>query len=337
MPFMTGLRHPEDFVRPWDERCKVEIEVEESDTLKTILKRGTEALGSELPPADYDTFPFVDFFVEGRGSIRLRNELTLVDDEGRVRWTWKWADEPYSELLRAHEAGVLVGDPTRIYVLRQPGIGNGVLADFPSFVELLRLTFEVLGAVGAVSDVRKWVHELVLRGRKATDTFEKYRTDWETNGAMPHKVWEFLRQQPWTSGDLARALGANVDEVESILLYLGHVRGADGFWRPGDDALSQFLAGNAEFLLHNPHVERRWVRLYLQERLEEFVETGEAPELSWPELPTMPPSEWTDSYPPGFESTPQERAMDVLRSASKEAQYWLRRARSLWRQRRSRE
>lgn len=328
---MEGLRHPVDFQRPWEERRKAEIEIDDSDTLGAILKRGNEALGSELPPETYDTYAFVDFFVEGRSSIKLRNELVLLDREGHVRWTWKWAEEPYSELLRAHDAGVLVGDPTRVYVLRQPGMGNGVLADFPTYVELLRLAFEVLGAASTLD----WLRNRIGRGEKAADAIGEHHVDWEANGGMPHKLWEFLHERPWKSAELARLLGTSVDETEGILLSFGFVRGADGYWRPGEDAFSEFLAGNAEFLLHSPHVERRWVRLYLQERIDEFAERGEASRYGWPELPTMPPPDWQGRhYPPSLDPTPREKAIESLRWASREARYWLRAARSQWRKRR---
>src|ERR1044072_83051 len=106
-PFMQGLRHPEDFERPWDERLRAQIEVKDTDTVLSVLKRGTEALGSELA-SDYPFWPVIDFYVEG-ASIRFRRILVLAEDEGRARWTSQWRDEPYSELVRAHEAGVLVG------------------------------------------------------------------------------------------------------------------------------------------------------------------------------------------------------------------------------------
>lgn len=332
-PFMTGLRG-DDFLRPWDERRKAEIEVEGSETLHSILTRGTAALGSEGPPADYDIFPFIDFYVEGRSSIRFRRALTLVDDKGHVRWAGQWADEPFSEVLRAHDAGVFVGDPTRIYVLRQPGIGNGVLADFPAFIELLRLTFEVLGAASTLEDVRSWVRDRLSRGRKGVDAIESHRSDWEANGARPDRLWKFLGEKAWESNDLARVLGMTVDEVEGMLIYFGHARGADGLWREGEDSLSKFLAGNAEFLLHNPHVERRWVRQFLEERLDVFVETGEAPALNWAEIPQMPTDpHWMADHTAGYEPTPRERANDLLRSAAQEARFWLREAQARWRRR----
>ena len=316
-PFMQGLKHPEDFERSWDERLQAKIEVKDSDTVLSVLKRGTEALGSELAP-DYPFWPFIDFYVEGT-SIRFRRILVLVDNEGRARWTSQWHDERYSELIRAHEAGVLVGDPTRIYILRQPGIGNGVLEDLPTWVELLRLVFEVGGGYLTAKAGYDGLRQRIGKTRAGADAIKEHGESWRSNGANANYVWEFLESKPWAVKDLARVLGAAPEEIESLLECLGFIEGEDGTWSVGTDQESRLLAGNAELIIHSPHAERGWVETILRERLDHFVETEEAPALDWSELPQMPVDPELRER-----NRVSEEKMHTLREAGATARFWLR-------------
>jgi hypothetical protein len=313
---MQGLKHPDDFERSWDQRRKAQIEVEDTETIGEVLTRGAEALGGEVPQ-DYPLWPFIDFYVEGRG-IRFRRNLVLVDSNGHARWTYEWKDEPYGELIRARDAGALLGDPERIYILRQPGIGNGVLTDFPTWIELLRLAFEVGGAVALTKAGFDSVRRK-LRSFKATaDAVSRYGSRWRANGANAIYLWNWLRSQTWKSEDLARLLGTKPDEVESILESFGFIEEEDGTWSEGSDEESKLLAGNAEFILHSPHTERSWVESTLRERIEQFVETGVAPELDWGELPQMPVD------PALIERTRvSEEKLHRLRQAGGKARYWI--------------
>jgi len=315
-PFMAGLKHPDDFERPWDKRRQAQIDVEDSDAIGEVLVRGAEALGSELPE-DYPFWPFIDFYVEGRG-IKFRRDLVLVDSKGHARWTYEWKDEPYGELIRAREAGALLGDPERIYILRQPGIGNGVLTDFPTWVELLRIAYEVGGAVALTKAGFESVRRRFGSFQAAAEVVRKYGPRWRANGANAIYLWDWLRWQPWKSKDLARLLGTTPEEAESILASFGFVEGEDGAWSEGTDEESKLLAGNAQFILHSAHAERSWVETILRERIEEFAETGRAPELNWGELPQMPVD------PKLTERTrASEEELHTLREAGGKARYWI--------------
>jgi hypothetical protein len=325
-PFSSGLRHPEDFERPWDERHQAQIEIDDSDSIVSILKRGTEALGSELPK-DYPSWPFIDFYVNDT-PIRFRRILVLVDKKGRARWTYRWHDEPYRELIRAHQAGVLVGDPARIYILRQPGIGNGVLADLPTWVELLRLMFEVGGGYLAAKAGVEALRVKMGKASAAADAIKKYAGSWRANGANANHVWEFLLSKPWLPSDLGRVLGADPEEIESILECLGFVEDEDGTWSIGSDPESQLLSGNAELLIHSPHANRGWVETVLRERLDHFVETGDAPVLDWSSLSQMPVDAGLRE-----KDRVSEEDMHMLRGVSANARFWLRELRDRIRKR----
>jgi hypothetical protein len=292
-----GLRHPDDWRIPYRERPKVVLEVPEAETLGAVLRRAGREFGMPRIPWNDEEFdpPFVSFYREDRdpnfGS--LQREIALVDDDGRVRWTHDWHHEPISELIRAGEAGVLNGDPRRPYLICQPPIGNGLLVDWPTLVELWKLWWDIANKVGILAGL--WMlwetksRRLKRReGPTPTDSptiVEGRYAEWQANGGRPDNFVDFLGQRPWHVQDLADALGCTPEQAEALLIGFGHERNSAGLWVPGASEAAQLLRDNAKFVMHAGMTTRRDdVEEVLRQRAEHFQRTGSAPPLDWKEL-----------------------------------------------------
>jgi hypothetical protein len=76
----------EEWTRPWNERPKVELDVEEGEKLGSLVERALREFGvpltEGLAPAH-----MVDLGLYEAGESHARaSELTVVDDHGRVVW-----------------------------------------------------------------------------------------------------------------------------------------------------------------------------------------------------------------------------------------------------------
>ena len=65
------------------------------------------------------------------GFAEVRQDLTLVDEDGRAAWgVYDYRLVPYSQLVRSVEASALLGDPLRIHLVcvrqRDSFLGNRV-------------------------------------------------------------------------------------------------------------------------------------------------------------------------------------------------------------------
>jgi hypothetical protein len=299
-----GLRHPEDWQVSYADRRKVEISVTPSATLGEVLR----ATSSQIGAGSYNTGDkravfepaFISFYSDERSDDIgfLNREITLLDEQGRVRWTWDWLNEPLSELLRAAEAGVLDGDPLRPYLLLQPGIGNGIAADFPTFVELWKLWWDVADKAailtGLILGGRELKSRLARSGKdagpeKSPDVIASHYAEWAENGARADNITAFLGRRPWHLADVAQLIGCTEAEAQAFLLGLGYERSSSGLWRLGESEPARLIQGSAEFVLNAGMTTRvDAMETVLRERAEAFGRTGKATPLDWEELSQLP-------------------------------------------------
>lgn len=298
---MPGLKYPEDWEMPYEERPKVDLTVEDDETLGSVLGRAAVEFGVALPDevegvSIAGLIGSVAFYrpEHKREFGRLRSEVVLLDEGGRARWVALWPEVSYGQVLRAGVAGVLDGDPQRPYLILQPGVGNGALPDLSLLAEGLKVSWEVLKEVGTAYGIWKAFEELANRVRRASDVVEAHADHWTRNNLRPDNLVAFLGQKNWSAGDLARALGCAEGDAEVLLLAFGFARSPSGVWRPAEDEEGKLLRGNADILMHLsvdfPNDTYRLIR----ERAEHLAETGDAPELDWDEvqakvLPTVRP------------------------------------------------
>ena len=281
-----GLIHPDDFDLPYEQRPKVELQVEDDETLAGVLRRAADHFN--VPPPDWDDerdvlniVTRIDFYNSDR-ALMLRDELVLLDEEGHARWTWHWKDEPYSEIIRAGEAGNLGGDPRRPYLMLQPGIGNGVLPDFPTLLELWDLLWNDVGEEllkGAA--LAELARRAIRRARRASEPIESNYAKWAANGGRPDNVRKLLNAHAWDTERLGEVLGCSPEQAEAFLLGFGHVRGSDGLWRPGDDPESRFIWVTAHLIVQAPATQRKFLMQLMEDRLRELSDTGQVPDFDW--------------------------------------------------------
>lgn len=296
-----------DLDRPWAGQLKVTLDVEDDELLGDLLRRAGRELDRMGPfGGEPDAWEPVYFVIYREGQRQqLWHELALVDGQGHLRWTYKWGDEPYSELLRAIEAGAITGDPTRLYFTRMGGMGDGIVADFPMLLENLALLWEVVEhtttAYGAYEGARKLL-KMAGIGRKATDVAGEKAQQWEANGGMPYKLSAlFLRADGWDSAELGRLLDVTDADAEALLTTFGCAQGSDNRWRPRADELSKLMAGNAEYVLQTPHTDRAAVREVLEQRIDVFLKTSKAPALDWERLSSLPMDpKWSANHQQGY-------------------------------------
>ena len=340
--WQAGLDHPHDWQIPYGERPKVEVEADENEPLRAVLRRAASAFEIEPIPSDegfdpwtWDDPAFIAFYHPERDAEfgQLRHEVTLLDENGHVRWTFDWLDEPVREYLKAGEAGILDGDPRRPYLLLQPGIGNGILVDWPTFIELWRLWWDIAdkaAIVGGLLALREYLRRKPTVADDAPGVTESHYADWERNGARPDNFAAFLGQRPWHLEDLADAIGSTPAEAEALLIGFGHERNSAGLWVPGTSEPAKLLRGQAEFIIHAGMTTRRdAVEQVLRERLEGLERDGSTPPLDWSELGDLP--EDLSRLPVVEQPPPLERLREnievVLRYRASSALHRLRRIR----------
>jgi hypothetical protein len=324
--WLRGVDYPADWEISYGDRPKVEIEAGERERFGDVLARAAKALRvSPAPvrggPYPWEDPPFIGFYRgdDERDFGGLEREITLLDEDGRVRWTWDWINEPVGEILRAGDAGLIVGDARRPYLILQPGIGNGVPVDWPTFLELWRLWWDIAdkvvitaalieGTRRALTKVRRDPHQL-------PDIVESRYAQWQTNGGRPDNLASLLGQRPWHAADLAERLGCTIEEAEALLIGFGHERSTSGLWTPGESQEAQLLRDNIAFIVHAGMTTRvDAVEDVLRARAEALANDGMAPRLDWADFADLPQD---TSRLPHYEPPPDESLQEDLEVVSR--------------------
>lgn len=139
-----GLQWPGDFMKPYEKRPKVDLVVDEDETLGEVLGRAAEHWNVASAHGFADVPAFVEFYRPDHRPM-MKVELALLDADGRVYFTHDWRNVTHSDLLAADEAGLLMGDPRRPYLLLQPGMGNGSLIDWAMLAGIWQAFRDALG------------------------------------------------------------------------------------------------------------------------------------------------------------------------------------------------
>lgn len=228
----------EEWSRPYAQRRTVSLEVGESESLAGVLERAAEEM-ELVPPPDWHPPQFsathnkVAFYrredeqgFAARHVPRfLLSELTLVDQHGRAIFgVSDLRAVRYTDLLRAAEAGVLVGDPLRPYLIVEAPYGDWVGPDWPTLVDGLKVSWQVLEHVatagGAIAAIQLLKDEIQKRLRCGEDAVEA-NAEWAQRRTMPYQFIALLRSRRWRPSELAPLLGCVEPEAEAVLLLLG--------------------------------------------------------------------------------------------------------------------
>lgn len=269
----------------YSERSTVELAVEDAETLGQVLTRAAELF--DLPSQLAETYgglpsDFVSFYTSRDNSSfqsGITTEVVLVADEGYATWGHYYRDVIYRDLLRSAEAGALGGDPKRPYLVLQPGIGNGVIADWEQLLQAWEVAYPILKDLGATYGGLQAVARASRAAAKGIDVLRKYHRRWQDRNASPDHMAEFLKRPAWSTQGLATLLACSPDEAEHLLTLHGYsYDGTTKVWSQRGEQVAEFLRGHQEIILAEAAVvDDDLLRRRLEQRSKEFAETGVAP------------------------------------------------------------
>lgn len=307
---------------PWPELPKAQVLARPQDSLRDVLRQACKRLGVTLNPEAFVTEPttrngsplsredaadklvFVAFRQDdddvviaddGFGPILKRESrtnatvLVVRDQHGHAVWRRPPFDASMAELIDAHDAGLLEGDPLQVYLIPSIPQGDlGLLGQWHDFNQVLNVLWEVTDAAATLGGA--WGLALGLkevrqrRSRKAADTVRRLAPTWSKRGAAPVDLIRLLAARPRKSREIAILLGCSLDEAEAILWALGFSHDASiNCWRFRGDAAAQLIADDIDLSMHGmfgfPKRRRRRYRKLARERLESFATDGQVPSL----------------------------------------------------------
>jgi hypothetical protein len=275
-----------EWKRPYRERPTLDLVVQEDETLGEVMNRAAAELGVDVPDGWAGPVAFIAFYKpedEQEGLHSWTSTITLVDDSGRAVWNNYWKDVQYRALLRAADAGALDGDPRRPYLILHAEIGNGLLADWHTLVNLWDLAWYAIERVGiayaayeaavrAAQGLRNRIH----RGREVV---RQHHSEWQERGGDPSALAAFLAQRPMTTDEVARFLGCTNAEGEAVLWAFGLAPDESGRWRPRATDEAKMLAQVFELIVQGySHFE---LEREFRQTVEHFVKTGEVRPIDW--------------------------------------------------------
>jgi hypothetical protein len=283
-PAAPGAPIPEgDWTIAWDERQKIELEVEDNASLGFVVDRALSEFGVVLGEEVIAAY-VVDLALQDEADRVQVWDMTLVDDEGRAIWT---AHDlrliPYSQLVQSADAGAIRGDPRRLYVVLREPIGNGLGIDWPSLVQAWHAVDEIVARIGqyggaavAMSGAYRYVRNRLRRGM---ETVGRNAPRWSQRGANPYAVFRLLTLRPtWAASDLRRLLGCSEDDAEATLELFGFAyQEGDGLWHQAGDQAAGVLAAIFDEAASTRFELSAEEGRQFEERIDELLRTGEPP------------------------------------------------------------
>jgi hypothetical protein len=291
-PIQQGVLDQAFFDLPYNERRRVRLEVDESETLAAVMERAAEAMGLRTGPgvrtfdARSNRIAFYkaedDERFAPRGMARVfGNELILVDRDGRAIFgVYNHRAVRFTDLIRASEAGTLEGDPLRPYLMLDLGWGDAPPPDWAALQQGLEVVWQALqalgvigGAAAAASKTREWLVDRVGRARGALAA----HPEWMQKGYRPDQFEALIATRDWTPAELAPLLGCSSDEAEAVLWAMGFVFDPEAkrWAKDGDDAAT--MLSDIRTAVASAEKEGKGWEGTFRGWLLRYLETGEQP------------------------------------------------------------
>lgn len=276
------------FARPYQDRMKLELAVEGTDTLASVYRRALQHWRPQVSP-DSQGSPedlmsviyWVWFYVpedEPRFHQRYESarDLVLIDEVGRGRWNLAIDEIPYEYLVRAGETGLLRGDPLRPYLpMLLPQGGGGFQVGWETLLTTWKILEGLLVARGAYILGAQARRRLLARLRRR-HVVEAHSADWVARGGSARNVSRTLERKPWSAEDLRIIMNVpTVQDAEDLLALFGHDADSAGQYIVSeadearllrlaeDDVFNTFISGTSD--------------AELRPRLERLLQTGKLP------------------------------------------------------------
>jgi hypothetical protein len=300
----------EIWAMPFDKRPQTEVLAADDDTLGQVLTRGLAALG-------YASRGLIAFLPSSIGFWRPEDEvgrlggttyvLAVVQHDGSAVWRM-YSEVTVHELMTSARAGAVNGDPTRIYAVMIPPIGNGLLPAWPDLIHMLTIAktaLEVLALPGAVVATHAAISRWRRQSAGAVKAIETRSPTWADRGLDPYFFDRWLDDQPWQVDDLAVLLGCTTAEAEAVLWSFGFAAASSGLWRRDDDEEATMLSRLTTDLIGTTTVGATDAQIDAEvtRRFRHLATTGKAPAVHWDEV------EWGPRSLPG-DSAHQARSHD---------------------------
>lgn len=234
----------------WSNRPTVVVDVPDNALVVDVLDAGATKLGLKVRSSEIwssETRPSEAlsglYFGAGDGEGVVELEAILNDD-GSAQWWFDPSTVTIADVVAAREAGLLMGDPSRLLVLVDeppPGVGNGL--DF--WFEVLRVLPELQQFAKAAADaVGPWA---TLGGATigAWKVIKSVWRRWDTTGGDLARYQQLFRLARTTS-QVAALLKIEEDDVAPLLQFLGMDQHRDGYWRRSNEPDRQQFAELAQ-------------------------------------------------------------------------------------------
>lgn len=279
--FLRSFYDEDENTRPWSERRRVALTVEDDETLGEIFDRAVAEFG--VYEADWSTYDGkrdhgTRRFIALRDDAspiklvdRLSGSLTVVDQQGRAVWNKRHQDVTYLELRRAAEAGSVPGDPREVYVcVRLDAAGGGLYHQWQLLLQAWDVAMYTATTVATVGGAYKVI--AAVRRRLAGREVVKSKTqEWLKRNGHADSLRYMLRGEPWAARDLAALLGCTSSEAEDVLALYGYERSAtEDTW--------VYVAGNPTLGLAVGDLSAQIVVVYVDEVQRRYLDGNDAPE-----------------------------------------------------------
>jgi hypothetical protein len=303
---------PPEFSLGWDERERITLEASESDTLGDVLSRAGEQFDLQLPGGEGAVIDHTSFIAfDGEAPMRLQLSVTLVDNDGRARWhVYHWKEVTFAQLLRAHEAKALAGDPRRPLLVLVPAMGNGVLAEWAPYLEAMWQVIQVFATVGGAKAFGKEILSAASgRLEQSAPVLEQHSQAWTERNGTPAEIRAWLGERPWSPEDLAPLLDCTEEEAIAVLWAFGYAERQGLWWKRADEP-AELLATLSEEIELSYSLDREGVNQVIADRMGAYLETGNRPPVPgidrdrFGDMGAVQPPDSFDlvESPPGYET-----------------------------------
>jgi hypothetical protein len=283
------------FDRPYRDRLAVTLAVEPGDTLQSVYRRAVEELRPR--PVDFADDPLSvvrwTWFYEPADELGIADtkawevaeDLIVVDADGTARWNRPASEITLDQLDRAHQRGLLHGDPARPYlVLVLPQGGEALQTAWDAIVLIWQIASQLLTARELIKLARGLRRGEVRRDLEAgAAVVQRHRDRWTDAGGGPSQILRTLERRPWPLSDLRMLLGLDTDqEAADLLRALGFRPDERGDYVLSEDDESRILhlLGQEGGLGGFDVTDRSdWT----QQRITTLLQTGELPSRLHPD------------------------------------------------------
>jgi hypothetical protein len=225
------------------DRKKVTVQAAGHEYLGLVIDRAADAFGvrSRTEQTVGELVPYVAFYLEQdelefvSREERWESAIRTVGPDGSASWAVRWSAITIDELLASADAGLLDGDPLRVFLW--PVIPQGEVANFVVALWQLWALWEHALSGRETVGLARTVLSRIRRGREAS---EEAGRPWIGALQRPQDLFPFLDAAPRSTAEVACFTGLSKEQAEGALWALGYASEERG-WVPGGDPAAGLL------------------------------------------------------------------------------------------------